>query len=316
MNNIIVVIFSYNRAIQLDCLLKSVIERFKNIEYKISIIYHYNQSHQQSYKMLTEKYKKYDFISFSLREDYSFPLIKKLPYLLNILNFVRFLKHSYLRKSGDNFKALTEATIKNSGAEFTMFLTDDGYFYKDVLVPSKVFDLIRNKPNEVSYRMYVGDNLSDFPTNIQLENELYVWNYYDKSLTAHWAYPFAVDATIYDSAALLKSMQPVLYHMPSTLEAYIVDKCLRNKSFAIGYSPKESNYVGLFLNRVSKIAKNFAVSIDINLLNDYYIKGYTLEYEFEIPPKRQAFIPNKIILTAADGTKENIELSEVKEQLQ
>ncbi len=44
-----------------------------------------------------------------------------------------------------------------------MFNTDDGVFFEDVIVPEEVFSIIRNNPENASYRLYVGDNLEGMP---------------------------------------------------------------------------------------------------------------------------------------------------------
>ena len=294
-SSLLIIAFSYNRAIQLDCLLSSTLALFKHNNYKLKIIYHTSEEHGRGYQKLIKKYAPYEEIDFIERKDqYSF-IRQGLPLLLKNRNWWRFIKYSFLREKLDNFKKLTEGIIKDSNCEFTMFLTDDGYFYKDVIVPEHVYEKIRENPMQVSYRMYVGKNLIDCPELLE-EDGLLKWNYYDPDIKNHWAYPFAVDVTIYHSKSLLKIIKPVFYHMPTTLESFVVTHCRTRKLLSIGYSPQESNYLGLFINRVSNIGTNFSGNIDTEMLNQRYVEGYTLEYEFPKPPFQQALIPDKIIL--------------------
>jgi hypothetical protein len=296
-NDLLIIIFSFNRALQLDCLLRTAIERVRMAHYSIKIIFHSTGNHQNGYIKLINKYKENKKIEFIERKQVSNFWSDKFPLLFKNRNLWRYVKHPYLRKSLDNFKRLLEAQILESGCEFTMFLTDDGYFFKDVEIPSGIFDKIRDNPMHVSYRMYVGKNLKDCPENLKEENESLKWNYYDPKMYNHWAYPFAVDDTIYHSKTLLKILKPVFYHMPTTLESYVVTHCRSRKLLSIGYSPLESNYVGLFINRVSTISNNFAGNINTEKLNEKFLDGYVLDYEFSIPPIQQALIPKKIILT-------------------
>lgn len=50
------VIFSYNRAVQLDYLIKSILERFKT-DSKIVILYHTTGAHKDGYELLKKKYE-------------------------------------------------------------------------------------------------------------------------------------------------------------------------------------------------------------------------------------------------------------------
>jgi len=176
-----------------------------------------------------------------------------------------------------------------------MFLTDDGYFYDQVKIPDNILEKISGDPYQVSYRMYVGKNLKDCPDLVE-DNGVLQWNYYDKAMYNHWAYPFAVDATIYQSAALLNIIKPVFYHMPTTLESFVVTHCRSRKLLGKGFSPVKSNFVGLFINRVSSVGANYSGAISTDMLNDKWIEGYELEYSFPTPPNQQCLIPTEIKL--------------------
>jgi hypothetical protein len=305
-NKILIIIFSYNRALQLDCLLRSIKNRFKYDNFEIKIIYHTSGRHLEGYDKLINKYKDEYRINFVEREeDYNF-FRDKLPYLFKNRNLWRYFKHNFLRKKLDNFKKLLESILYSTNSEFTMFITDDGYFYKDVNIPHKVLQLIRDNPNQTSYRMYVGENLHDFPNGLKKIKGMYKWNYYDKEMYRHWAYPFSVDVTIYHTNTLLEIIKPILYHMPTTFEAFVCTHCKKKKLFSIGYSPVKSNYLGLFINRVSTIGDNFSGNIDNDKLNDLFKEDYELFYEFEKPPFEQALIPDKIKLINNNCKKDDI----------
>jgi hypothetical protein len=294
-NQLLIIIFSFNRAIQLDCLLRSLIKNLTSVNYSIAIVYHYSGKHKKGYEKLEKKYHDFNTIVFYKRaKEYSF-ITNTLPLLFHNRNIYRYLKHKFLRSNLDNFKILTESLILNSGCNFTMFLTDDGYFYDQVKIPEDIFEKIAEDPYQVSYRMYVGRNLKDCPV-LNEEDNLLRWNYYDPAMYSHWAYPFAVDATIYQSEALLNIIKPVFYHMPSTLESFVVTHCNTRKLLGKGYSPLRSNYIGLFINRVSPVGDNYSGSISVDMLNDRWLEGYELDYLFPIPPDQQSLIPTEIKL--------------------
>lgn len=309
-NSLQIIIFSFNRAMQLDCLIRSIFERIKNINYKIAIIFHCSEPHKLSYERLQEEYKSCGILKFyersasvSFRKD-------KLPYLFNSLNLARFIKHKYFRKKGDNFKRLTEDIIGISDMEFTMSLTDDGYFFDNVTIPEKLFEIIRNNPEQSSYRMYVGDNLVNFPSSIKKTEYGYNWNYLDSNLKDHWSYPFAVDATIYHTKSLLKIIKPVLYHMPVTLESTVLHLCKTKLYFTDGWSPFKSVFVGISLNRVANVLKGRSGNMNPDLLKEYFIEGYRLNYDFIIPPLETGIIPDKLILHNVNGEKKIIEIKD------
>ena len=85
------IFFTYKRAILLDAAIQSLIKNFKNISYPISIIYHYEKSHKNSYTFLKKKYNRK--VIFYRRKKYS---IFRNPSLffnpLNILFILRWPK--------------------------------------------------------------------------------------------------------------------------------------------------------------------------------------------------------------------------------
>lgn len=302
-NGVLIIVFSYNRALQLDCLLRTIKERFKIRKYHVVIIYHVTGKHRAGYDALKEKYKRSLEISFIERNSKSVFSLETLPLLFKNRNLWRYIKYPFLRKPHDNFKRLLESQISSSDYEFTMFLTDDGYFFKEVEITDSIFELIRKNPYQISYRLYVGENLQDCPLSLEKIDGTLRWDYADSNMYNHWAYPFSVDATIYHSNTLLKVLKPILYHMPTTLESFVVTHCRLNKLFRSGISPVESSYVGLFINRVSTIGNNFSGNINVDFLNEKFLEGYVLEYGFALPPVKSAFIPDKIMLI---NTSKNI----------
>jgi|WetSurSiteA1Bulk_404760.scaffolds.fasta_scaffold01196_2 hypothetical protein len=295
-NRLLVIIFSFNRALQLDCLLRTTLKYLDMVDFSIKIIFDTTGNHSQGYLKLKKKYKEIQQIEFIEIELVNNFWSDKFPLLFKNRNLWRYIKHPYLRTSLDNFKKLLELQIINSECEFTMFLTDDGYFFQNVVIPTNIFEKIRHNPMQISYRMYVGRNLENCPPNLEKTDNLLKWNYYDPKLYSHWAYPFSVDATVYHSSTLLKIIKPVFYHMPTTLESFVVTHCRSRKLLSIGYSPLESNYVGLNINRVSVLSNNYAGNINPQMLNARFIEGYVLDYEFPTPPRVQTIIPNKILL--------------------
>lgn len=274
-NKLHIVIFSYNRALQLDLTLRSIFENLHGSEKEVSVLYHYSSSHKGSYKQLVSEWgHTVDFIYRKANRNFRmnvFPFFFK--YYRNIF---RYAKYKKLRESDYKFKSQLESIIASSDAELTMFNTDDTIIYKTHIIEGKIFDIIRDNPTNASYRMYVGSNQMDFPVEIRSSNNLYNWNYLDPQMYRHWAYPFAVDATIYNTHALLKIIKPVLYNTPSNLEGFVCEYCRRSGTLCDGYSPITSVAVGLPLNKVQTENNNVHGAFDVGKLCKLFMEGYRM----------------------------------------
>jgi hypothetical protein len=300
---ILIVVFSYNRAMQLDFLLKSIFSKFKSPEFKIAVIYHTSGDHYKGYAKLKIKYQLFENITFLERKKHLMGVKSYLPSLYKIKNFKRFISQSRVfNKRSDNFKYLLERLLKYTDCEFTMFNTDDGFFFGNVIIPQKILDVIKSDPQNMSYRLYVGENLDDFPKYVKKDNnDFYTWNYYENQKITHWTYPFAVDATVYHTRSILEIIKKVAYHDPITMEAFGVEYITNKKLFKVGIGPITSKLIGTKLNRVSTSTLNPTINISPDFLNAKYIEGY--ELELELPQKifKANIVPEKVFLV-----KENI----------
>lgn len=292
------IIFSYNRAMQLDYLLKSVLKRFK-VESKIVIIYHTTNEHKRGYDLLQQKYISAKNIEFRERKKLFFD-ISYLFTLYDKKNWRFFYEKNFFKKNGDNFKHLVQETIKNSGCEFVMFNTDDGLFFNDVTVPEEVLNIIKNNPEDASYRMYIGDNLEGFPAFVQSKEEYYQWDYYTEKKIHHWTFPFSVDGTIYNSNGLLKHLKKIAYNNPVSLERNGEIFMRHNKLFKIGLSPIKSNLVQTKLNRVSVDTLNPTIHINPDFLNKKFLEGFSLELVLNSNIDNANLVPDKIILVKGE----------------
>lgn len=279
------VIFSFNRAMQLDFLLKSSLKHFK-FDYKILVIYHTTGDHYLGYKKLIEEYSSNQKIIFQEKKE------NKITFFEKILSRTKLKKI----KSENNFKNLLENLLFREKLEFVMFNTDDGYWFSDIELESSILNIIRLNPLSVSYRLYVGDNLEGFPNYVKKWGQYYLWDYYfDENLT-HWSYPFAVDATIYHRESILSIIKNVDYYNPVTLEDLTVNYIKKQKKFAIGLSPLQSKLVGTKLNRVAVETKNPTIHISVDELNRFFIQNYKLDLELPIPLNNANVVPLKVNL--------------------
>ncbi|WP_343660244.1 hypothetical protein [Chryseobacterium sp.] len=291
------IIFSYNRAVQLDYLIQSILERFKT-DSKVVILYHTTGAHKDGYELLKRKYEDKG-ISFVERK----PVFFDSSYIkaLNSKKDWKFFKEKNLfNKKSDNFKGLLQKIIRESDCEFVMFNTDDGVFYEDVNIPEEVFTIIRNNPENASYRMYVGENLEGHPSYVEKKDGYYQWDYYSDTEFHHWTFPFSVDATVYHSKGLLKHLEKMVYHNPVTLEENGYHYITRKKLFRIGLSPIHSQLVATKLNRVSVDSLNPTIHIKPEFLNEKFLDGYTLELVIPEFIDNANIVPSEIYLVKGD----------------
>ncbi|MHB9011059.1 MAG: hypothetical protein ACYC49_02400 [Ignavibacteriaceae bacterium] len=201
-----------------------------------------------------------------------------------------------MRKNLDNFKSLFENFLFQSNADFVLLFTDDAIIYDNLSIPSEVLDLIKKNPSQYSYKAIIGQNVNGSPKNIKRRDDFYYWNYYDKNSSSHWAYPFAVDATLYYKDYLLSLINKVLYQSPITLEAFVVKYVKIKKKFNFGFSPLTSKVISITINRVSNITNNFSIDIDVNLLKNKFLEGYKLEYKLPSVINQTSIVPDEVSL--------------------
>ena len=106
-----IIIFSFNRALQLDTLLTSIIEKWQAPEYNIDIVYNTSDNEfQKGYDILIEKYRNNNTIVFNkesrVKDKYSF--IE----LMNVRNFIAYNKNKRNFSPKSNFRSLCNELIK------------------------------------------------------------------------------------------------------------------------------------------------------------------------------------------------------------
>lgn len=300
--DLLIIVFSYNRAMQLDAMLRSVMKHFslESGRHRIIVIYHTTGHHAESYSRLRQVWTEKQGVTFSERGNGKGFFSDVLPLLFYGRNAFWYAKYPFLRKGRDNFKALLEREIEASEASHVMFMTDDSAFYRPTVIPSSVLEEIDKHPFKTSYRLYVGANLRDAPPELTESLGILHWDYYDSRLKHHWVYPFAVDGTIFARAAFLKTAKHVLYANPNSLEGFMCFVAIRHRLFNHGMSPVDATLVGVSINRVQKVAANNSGSADVELLNNLFLKGFTLDYSIPGHLDWPHFIPAYVYAVRGD----------------
>jgi hypothetical protein len=216
-----IIVFSKNRACQLDLLLRSMKDKFK-IEHNLTILYTLSDIQiEKGYEILKRVYSEIKFV-------------KENNFKQNLLDLIS-LEYKY-----------------------TLCLTDDCFFIAEVQKDDifKVFDedeknilalsLLRSRNNK-----YIYDNSSELSYSPEfLENNTWKWR---KTKFKIWKYSMGVATNIYRTKDLLNCISKLNFRHPNTLESAMIKNPI-NKPLMIGFN--EIKVVEFDVNKVNKVQYN------------------------------------------------------------
>jgi len=236
-----VVIFSKDRACQLEFLLRTIKNRFDRWqEVDFHVVYTFSdQRFGEAYNAVIGMHPEFDFVY-----------------------------------EGDHQGGFRGVTLDLIGKQpYVMFLVDDDAFKEAFSLQSPEFETFAHDPDIVclSLRMcprmdycYTRDHASAIPP---FERGT-VWNWtlgeYD------WHYPMSLDGNIFRSAEMVPLMRSLDFFNPNSLEARLAESPLPNP-LAICFT--ESKVINLPVNRVQDTAPNRHGSEDAETLNSRFL-GY------------------------------------------
>jgi hypothetical protein len=290
------IIFSYNRAIQLELLIKSIITYNRHKLLNVSILYSYSDpDHKQGYDTLIKKWPQFNWVW-----EQRLPERFVMPYFpLYWHNYFWWLKYKHSRSVSGNFRNLLIRMIAESKDELVMFLTDDSMFYKTVAVPEMAVNEIKSNPSKFSFSLRHGTNI--FGGNYSSQ-PAFNWNIYSKQKHPEWSHPFSVDGHIYGKSFMLHVMNKVWFKNPNTLECNLACYIREKKLVSMVYFNKESCLAGFELNRVQNISDNHNLNISNKYLNALFNNGYSMEIKFE-ESSNEFFRPLKFRVYACKGNE-------------
>mgnify|MGYP001180175321 CR=1 FL=1 len=309
MTKVEVIIFTFNRALQLDACIENVFKNFPHKSSKVHVVYQWSKKHQKSYKILIKKWKKQNVIFYKRNEKANF-FKNKFKYFFRPLNLLWFLRWPIMFKDNANFKELLEKIILNSKNKYITFVPDDQIFYRKTTVPQKVFDILNKKKNYF-YRMFTGIHFKDehkFNNNIKFKQysdkgiKFIEWFLKDKLADHSWKYNFTIEGTIYSKKDLLKFLKPFYYHNPITLEAIGLWESRFRNFFSFGLSSNKRTTAGYQINNVQKLVDTPHSNFNPELLQKAYLDNYRLhikkndfvdEYFNILPEKIYLYKKNK-----------------------
>ena len=295
-----IVVFSFDRAIQLDRLLSSIIAHWKSPNYEVDILYNSStHNFQCGYDLLINKFSIFSNITF--HKEAPSTNHYHLRDILSFFNLKRLIKYPYLRHPKTDFRPKLLQILKESPTEFVTFLTDDSEFIDNVNISKKEFSWLNECPFQRQYSLRTGKGMDNYPSSSIIEkNNTLTWNFYECPHLSNWGYPFSVDAHIYKKNNLLKILKRIIFSNTNSLEGFVKHFTYKKKLFGQGKSGITPYIISYPINMVQSVSKNESLCISADLLNDYYLKGFTISYSKPNLFSRFQYYPDKVFLTKED----------------
>lgn len=251
------IVFSYNRPMQLLAYLESVEFYIKNLN-EIRVIYRVDSEYKDAYVQLVEKFK-------------------------NIV----FIKQNDVNPKED-FKQLVSAQINNLKSEYLMFAVDD-IIVTNFIDLSLCIDAL-NKYQAYGLYLRLGKNIehcytenkySGVPELKKLDDNILTWRF--SSCSGDWGYPNTVDMTIYSKEYVFKTLQQLQFCNPNTLE---YQWSLIKPSIEFGLCFEHSKIINIPVNIVQDAWVNWHMHIySAKKLLEMFINGTRINwkkyYKFE-----------------------------------
>lgn len=234
-----VVIFSKDRACQLDALLRSM-DRYFQIDHRTTVLY-------------TATTKDY-FRGYGILQDTNpgVAFIKEQHFKEDLVNALQSAAHEHLH---------------------LMFLVDDIIFIRSYIGGDNL-DAFTHDESILTLSLRLGENITychprDIETVPHDFSDSNMW-YWQEAHTGYWNYPMSLDGHIFRSSDIVNLVKKLDFHNPNTLEALLAQNALQKP---LMLAEKEPYLVNLALNRVQDIFSNPHGSISTEQLNSEFLNG-------------------------------------------
>lgn len=242
-----IIIFSKDRACQVDSLLRSINDNFYYTPITVSVIYKAtNADFQYGYNKVMGKH---------------------------ILTNIKWLGET-------DFKTDVKDLVFNMKPEdLIMFLVDDNIFFQK-FDATPLVDKFKFKHLFISLRasrLYNKDK--DLPIFSGTDGFL-EWKWKIKRKRSNtWNYPFSVDGNIYHVVRMQQILKNITFAAPNSFESAMHDyrKCKWVKQIKNAISALEPSILNIPLNRVQMEGETWHKNIDPNFINNKYLDGLVID---------------------------------------
>lgn len=246
--NVDVIVFSKDRAAQLDLLLRSLYKNFLNLGH-IFVLYDFsNHEFNCGYEIIKQK----------------FPDVK------------------FVYQTKETFAATIRATLGYSiTSQYVLPFCDD-----DVMIlETNIDDIIKHFTDDmvgISLRHSLSINTSyhtgeifPLPLHTILDDKYMKWCWKDAPLTYCWGYPYMAGGCVYESRFLDQILHKVNFVLPNSMESAMVNnRYMWNKWFCLCF--KQNPLINVSINRVQHENQNRGgrdISYSPNELNNVLLAG-------------------------------------------
>lgn len=238
-----VVIFSKDRACQLDALLRSM-DQFVKIEHRRNVLYTYSTNDfGHAYRKVSADYPGVNFF-------------KEVSFKYDLLNILESAKHE---------------------RRHILFLVDDIIFTR-VYAGGENIEAFNSNENILTISLRLGENITycqvrninTVPHDFSQSNT-WCW---EKAHIGYWNYPMSVDGHIFRATDIVNLIESLDFSNPSTLEATLACNAI-NKPLMI--AEQEPFMVNLALNHVQDVLINPSGDISADQLNRKYLNGEKID---------------------------------------
>lgn len=199
------IIFSRNRALQLEALIRSL-EKFSKSPFKAIIQFSCSCNHRKSYDELIEQFKPY--ANYTFIEEQTFSLTLK-------------------------------EVIQSLRTQYMFFLVDDQVFVK----PFDIENVLTMMNRNTFFSLRLGQSITDFgiferklKPHYFINGNFLEWSWKLNKDQKDWGYQFSVDGTIYRTIDVLCGTMSIPFKAPNSFEDNMNSVCLfRGDNKGISY---------------------------------------------------------------------------------
>ncbi|MGH2612488.1 MAG: hypothetical protein ACRDFB_05505, partial [Rhabdochlamydiaceae bacterium] len=242
------VVFSYDRPLQLYALLESIDMYVTNLD-RISVIYRVSSPpYEQGYDIVKKKFPS-----------------------------VHYLKQSDHPES--DFKPLVLKASFESPNPYIIFAVDDMVVRDTFDLQEGIDQMEKIGALGVYYRLgrhinfsYMHNKAQPLPPSVQFGKDIYAWQF--SGGEGDWQYPHTVDMTLYRKSDIKEFLTHLEYKHPNSLEA---KWALKRKTSGVGIYYETSKVVNIPLNLVNLSDNRHTAFYSTEELLDKFLKGLKLD---------------------------------------
>lgn len=246
-----IIVYSYNRPLQLEAFLRSFYNNVNGIN-KTFVIYRTDKAFTDAYTKIIKRFDQCTFIKQSLNP--------KADFKQNTIKALANLSSDYI------VLAVDDIIIKDKF---------DLSYCINILEKTKAFGFFFRLGKNTT-KCYTTNRIMGLPKNMQLvEKDVYKWQF--KHGLDDWNYPNNLDMTLYRKCDIINVLQKLNYNTPNRLEG---EWNMKANSEQIGLCFELSKIVNIPLNLVQKdwVVRHMNYA-DINKLLELFNQGYTFDIE-------------------------------------